>query len=57
MGELAEMLDVSPRSVTGLVDNLERDGLVKALWDDRRSALRLCRNNRAGPRARQGALA
>jgi DNA-binding MarR family transcriptional regulator len=29
MGELAEMLDVSPRTVTGLVDNLERDGLVK----------------------------
>src|SRR4030081_2778153 len=39
MGELAEMLDVSPRSVTGLVDNLERDGLVKRMDDptDRRS--------------------
>src|SRR3989454_12252860 len=39
MGELAEMLDVSPRSVTGLVDNLERDGLVKRVDDpaDRRS--------------------
>jgi DNA-binding MarR family transcriptional regulator len=39
MGELAEMLDISPRSVTGLVDNLERDGLVKRVDDpnDRRS--------------------
>jgi DNA-binding MarR family transcriptional regulator len=39
MGELAEMLDVSPRSVTGLVDNLERDGLVRRVDDpkDRRS--------------------
>ena len=39
MGELAEMLDVSPRSVTGLVDNLERDGLVRRVADpaDRRS--------------------
>jgi DNA-binding MarR family transcriptional regulator len=33
------MLDVSPRTVTGLVDNLERDGLVKRVDDpnDRRS--------------------
>jgi DNA-binding MarR family transcriptional regulator len=39
MGELADMLDVSPRTVTGLVDNLERDGLVKRVDDptDRRS--------------------
>jgi len=39
MGELAEMLAVSPRTVTGLVDNLERDGLVKRVDDptDRRS--------------------
>jgi DNA-binding MarR family transcriptional regulator len=39
MGELAEMLDVSPRTVTGLVDHLERDGLVRRVDDphDRRS--------------------
>jgi DNA-binding MarR family transcriptional regulator len=39
MGELAETLDVSPRTVTGLVDTLERDGLVKRVnaADDRRS--------------------
>jgi len=39
MGELAETLDVSPRTVTGLVDNLERDGLVRRVDDpnDRRS--------------------
>jgi DNA-binding MarR family transcriptional regulator len=39
MGDLAEMLDITPRTVTGLVDNLERDGLVKRADDpdDRRS--------------------
>ena len=39
MGDLAETLDVSPRTVTGLVDNLERDGLVKRVDDpgDRRT--------------------
>jgi DNA-binding MarR family transcriptional regulator len=39
MGELAEMLDVSPRTITGLVDNLERAGLVRRMDDpnDRRS--------------------
>src|SRR4030088_2190879 len=39
MGELAEMLDITPRTVTGLGDNLERDGLVKRVDDpsDRRS--------------------
>lgn len=39
MGELAEMLEISPRTVTGLVDNLERDGLVRRVDDpkDRRS--------------------
>jgi len=39
MGELAEMLDVAPRTVTGLVDNLERDGFTTRVDDprDRRS--------------------
>jgi len=39
MGELAEMLDITPRTVTGLVDNLERDGMVRRVADpaDRRS--------------------
>lgn len=39
MGDIAEMLDVSPRTVTGLVDILERDGLVRRIDDphDRRS--------------------
>src|SRR4029077_1447377 len=38
-GALAAMLDITPRTVTGLVDNLERDGLVKRVDDpaDRRS--------------------
>ncbi|TME56764.1 MAG: MarR family transcriptional regulator [Chloroflexi bacterium] len=39
MGDLAGMLDVAPRTVTGLVDNLERDRLVKRVDDpnDRRA--------------------
>ncbi len=39
LGELAEQLDVSPRNVTGLIDHLERDGLVERVDDpdDRRS--------------------
>ena len=39
MGDIAEIVDVSPRTVTGLVDNLERDGLVRRVDDphDRRS--------------------
>ena len=41
LGELAEALDVSPRNITGLVDHLERDGLVRRVADphDRRSIL------------------
>jgi DNA-binding MarR family transcriptional regulator len=39
LGDLAEDLDTTPRNVTGLVDHLERDGLVERLPDpdDRRS--------------------
>jgi DNA-binding MarR family transcriptional regulator len=39
LGELAEQMRVSPRNVTGLVDHLERDGLVARVPDpnDRRS--------------------
>jgi DNA-binding MarR family transcriptional regulator len=39
LGDLAEDLDTSPRNVTGLVDHLERDGLVERVPDqeDRRS--------------------
>ena len=39
LGELAGLLEVSPRNVTGLVDHLERDGLVERVPDpaDRRS--------------------
>ena len=41
LGELAQMLSVSPRNITGLIDNLERDGLVVRVPDpaDRRSVL------------------
>jgi DNA-binding MarR family transcriptional regulator len=39
LGELAEALDSTPRNITGLVDHLERDGLVERVpdADDRRS--------------------
>jgi DNA-binding MarR family transcriptional regulator len=39
LGELAEQLDVTPRNITGLIDHLERDGLVERVDDpdDRRS--------------------
>lgn len=39
LGDLAEDLDTTPRNVTGLVDHLERDGLVERVPDpdDRRS--------------------
>jgi DNA-binding MarR family transcriptional regulator len=38
LGELAERLDVTPRNITGLIDHLERDGLVERVDepDDRR---------------------
>ncbi|GAB3827539.1 MarR family winged helix-turn-helix transcriptional regulator [Dactylosporangium cerinum] len=39
LGELAQALGVTPRNVTGLVDTLEREGLVRRVPDpaDRRS--------------------
>jgi DNA-binding MarR family transcriptional regulator len=39
LGDLAEDLDSTPRNITGLVDHLERDGLVERVPDteDRRS--------------------
>lgn len=39
LGELAQALSVTPRNVTGLVDTLEREGLVRRVPDpaDRRS--------------------
>jgi DNA-binding MarR family transcriptional regulator len=39
LGDLADSLDSTPRNITGLVDHLERDGLVERVPDpeDRRS--------------------
>lgn len=39
LGDLASQLDVSPRNITGLIDHLERDGLVERVPDpaDRRA--------------------
>ena len=38
LGELADQLEVTPRNITGLIDHLERDGLVERIDDpaDRR---------------------
>jgi DNA-binding MarR family transcriptional regulator len=38
LGELADQLEVTPRNITGLIDHLERDGLVERIddLDDRR---------------------
>ena len=50
LGELALALDSTPRNVTGLVDHLERDGLVERVPDpeDRRSVrARLTEQGRA----------
>ena len=48
LGDLAAALDVSPRNVTGLVDHLERDGLVERFPDpDDRRATRV-RLSKAG---------
>jgi DNA-binding MarR family transcriptional regulator len=42
LGDLAESLNVTPRNVTGLVDHLERDGLVERFPDpDDRRAIRV----------------
>ena len=49
LGDLADNLDVSPRNITGLIDHLERDGLVERIPDpdDRRSVrARLTANGR-----------
>jgi DNA-binding MarR family transcriptional regulator len=39
LGDLADAMDYTPRNITGLVDHLERDGLVERVPDpdDRRS--------------------
>jgi DNA-binding MarR family transcriptional regulator len=42
LGDLAEVLDVSPRNITGLVDHLEEDSLVERFPDpDDRRAIRV----------------
>jgi DNA-binding MarR family transcriptional regulator len=50
LGDLAEGVDSTPRNITGLVDHLERDGLVERIPDteDRRSVrARLTEKGRA----------
>jgi DNA-binding MarR family transcriptional regulator len=57
LGALAARMHVSPRNVTGLIDHLERDGLVARTADpaDRRSVLaRLTDDGRARVEAMSG---
>ncbi len=48
LGELAEQLDVTPRNITGLIDHLERDGLVERLDDSEDRRLTYARLTLAG---------
>jgi DNA-binding MarR family transcriptional regulator len=48
LGELADRLDVTPRNVTGLIDHLERDGLVERIDDPNDRRLTYARLTPAG---------
>src|SRR5438270_3774143 len=48
LGELAEQLEVTPRNVTGLIDHLERDGLVERIDDPQDRRLTYARLTAAG---------
>jgi DNA-binding MarR family transcriptional regulator len=48
LGELADQLEVTPRNVTGLIDHLERDGLVERIDDPADRRLTYARLTTAG---------
>src|SRR5260370_22366109 len=48
LGELADQLEVTPRNVTGLIDHLERDGLVERIDDPADRRLTYARLTMAG---------
>src|ERR1700686_418337 len=48
LGELADQLEVTPRNVTGLIDHLERDGLVERIDDPAARRLTYARLTAAG---------
>src|SRR5260370_35413100 len=60
LGELADQLEVTPRNVTGLIDHLERDGLVERIDDPADRRLTYARLTMAGgqrpARTREGGV-
>src|SRR5260370_2784001 len=54
LGELADQLEVTPRNVTGLIDHLERDGLVERIDDPADRRLTYARLTMAGAERRDG---
>jgi DNA-binding MarR family transcriptional regulator len=54
LGELADQLEVTPRNVTGLIDHLERDGLVERVDDPADRRLTYARLTIAGAKRLDG---
>jgi DNA-binding MarR family transcriptional regulator len=54
LGELADQLEVTPRNITGLIDHLERDGLVERIDDPADRRLIYARLTVAGRRRIEG---
>jgi DNA-binding MarR family transcriptional regulator len=54
LGELADQLEVTPRNITGLIDHLERDGLVERIDDPDDRRLTYARLTPAGGRRIDG---
>jgi len=54
LGELADQLEVTPRNVTGLIDHLERDGLVERIDDPGDRRLTYARLTMAGAKRLDG---
>ena len=54
LGELADQLEVTPRNVTGLIDHLERDGLVERIDDPADRRLTYARLTMAGAKRLDG---
>ena len=54
LGELADQLEVTPRNVTGLIDHLERDGLVERIDDPEDRRLTYARLTVAGAKRLDG---
>jgi DNA-binding MarR family transcriptional regulator len=54
LGELADQLEVTPRNITGLIDHLERDGLVERIDDPSDRRLTYARLTAAGGKRIEG---